>query len=254
MKNILLLLILMTAWPVQASEFDERSVQAGREFLIKLMLPESHLLPEFQGHNVIWLYHDNYLAYKLLEPTHPKESALIRKAIADLGVVRSGKIELLFGEGELPLRRYELRDVTKMGQFTVRSEFTTDALTKDFEKYCDLLCFYAIAEADMTKARDYFDHALAMWDGIGFNDQATKHAKIYATYKLALFIIAAKRFDYKSRELEQMRAQLFRMQAASGGWITDYRPDGTPVGFANVETTCMAIMALEDRRQSEPPK
>jgi len=34
------------------------------------------------------------------------------------------------------------------------------------------------------------------------------------------------------------------MQAQDGGWITDYK-DGRPVGLANVETTCLALLALE---------
>ena len=33
-------------------------------------------------------------------------------------------------------------------------------------------------------------------------------------------------------------------QSKEGGWITDYR-NGDPVGLANVETTCLALLALE---------
>ena len=46
-----------------------------------------------------------------------------------------------------------------------------------------------------------------------------------------------------------MHARLLALQAPSGGWITDYLSDGTPVGKANVETTCLAILALETASQ-----
>ena len=34
------------------------------------------------------------------------------------------------------------------------------------------------------------------------------------------------------------------MQSAEGGWKTDYK-DGKPVGLANVETTCLSLLALQ---------
>ena len=39
--------------------------------------------------------------------------------------------------------------------------------------------------------------------------------------------------------------RLLSLQADSGGWITDYDATGKPIGLANVETTCMAILAIE---------
>jgi hypothetical protein len=34
-------------------------------------------------------------------------------------------------------------------------------------------------------------------------------------------------------------------QAKDGGWITDYDQNGKPRGKANVETTSLAILAME---------
>ena len=234
-----------TAPAVSAPAAD--AVKKGREFLLKLIHPELNLLPEFAGHNVIWLYHDNYLAAKVLARTHPAEAARIMAAIRACGVERSGKIELLFGEGSLPLRHYELRDVKKAGGFTIRSEFTTPAENKDYASYADLLFFAAIAEPDPATARARFDAAMVMWDGTGFRDAAHRHSKIYATYKLALALRAARRFTgLTTPALTAMRERLLKLQSATGGWITDYRPDGTPHGLANVETTSLAILALEE--------
>ncbi len=248
MKRLTFIVLLPSIF-CRADEPESNAVKRGREFLLRLMHPELHLLPEFAGHHVIWLYHDNYLAAKVLAPTHPAEAAKITTAIRRYGVERSGKIEMLFGEGALPLRRYELRDVAKTVKFTIRSEFTTDELNAHFDGYADLLCFAAIAEPDAAKARAHFAAALAMWDGTGFNDEATRHSKLYATYKLALALRSARRFEMQSPALTAMRGRLLKMQVDSGGWITDYKPDGTPVGMANVETTSLAILALDPALQ-----
>jgi len=36
-----------------------------------------------------------------------------------------------------------------------------------------------------------------------------------------------------------------KLHDQSGGWITDYDATGKPLGLANVETTCLVLMALE---------
>ena len=84
----------------------------------------------------------------------------------------------------------------------------------------------------------------AMWDGQGFADRATKHSGLYATYKLALYLIAADRLNTSPPHASDVIARLLAMQSPEGGWITDYK-DGTPVGLANVETTCLSLLALQ---------
>jgi hypothetical protein len=36
-----------------------------------------------------------------------------------------------------------------------------------------------------------------------------------------------------------------KLQDRPGGWITDYDTTGQPLGLANVETTCLVLLALE---------
>lgn len=239
--------------PTESAELS-KTIANGREFLLRAVHPELNLLPEFEGHKVIWLYHDNYLAAKVLARTNPAVATKIVESIRKYGVERSGKIELLFGETELPMYRYELRDVATANGFLIRSEFTTEQVWKDVSGYADLLLFVAIAEKDSTKASEHFQNAMAMWDGRGFNDNATKHSNLYATYKLALALIASNKKDLSTPEnkdtLALIRKRLIDMQSDKGGWITDYRRDGTPVGFANVETTCLAILGLESVHSS----
>ncbi|HAB16700.1 MAG TPA: hypothetical protein PLX89_15400 [Verrucomicrobiota bacterium] len=207
--------------------------------------PELGLLPEFSGHSDYWLYHDNYLAAKVLDRSYPDEAERVRQAIAKQGIARSGKIELLFSEAQLPLRRYELRDVAKVGNKTIRSEFTTAELFAAPERYADLLFFIAVAEPDAAKARAAYDSAMAMWDNVGFHDAVVIESGRYATYKLGLALRVAERFHDQSEALAKVRERLLKLQNPDGGWITDYQPDGTPIGMANVETTCLAILGLE---------
>ena len=90
--------------------------------------------------------------------------------------------------------------------------------------------------------------AAATWDGEGFKDRAATHSGIYATYKLALYIIAAHRLNVSPPHRNEVIARLLSMQAPDGGWKTDYK-DGKPVGLTNVETTCLSLLALETLRQ-----
>ena len=207
--------------------------------------PVLGLLPEYPGAPVYWLYHDNYLAAKVLAPTHPDLARRITEAIRGHGVTRSGKIEILFGEVEnpLPFRHYELRDVIKIGPALIRTEDVTDRPHKDWREYADLLFFAALADPDPAEARRDFDAGLAMWDGTGFRDRVETPDHRYATYKLALAILAARHLDQPM--LPAIRTRLLAAQATSGGWRTDYLPNNMMIGLANVETTCLAILAID---------
>src|SRR4051812_5803907 len=68
----------------------EESVARGRRFLSKLLDPDLGLLPEYAGAKTYWLYHDNYLAAKVLEDEDPKTAATIRAAIKSHGASKSG--------------------------------------------------------------------------------------------------------------------------------------------------------------------
>jgi hypothetical protein len=226
---------------------DAEAVVRGRRFLAGLFNPDLSLLPEFSGAQVYWLYHDNYLAAKVLAPSHPDLARRITEAIRVQGVVRSGKIEILFGEAErpLPFRQYELREVTRIGPAVVRTEVVTDKPNPNWREYADLLLFAALAEPDPVEARDHFDTALAMWDGVGFHDRVVARDARYATYKLALALLAARHLGQAPPMLPNIHERLLAAQAGSGGWLTDYRADGAVISLANVETTCLAILALD---------
>ena len=133
---------------------------------------------------------------------------------------------------------------------TIRTEIVTTNVLKGWDEYADLLLLASIAQGRVAPsiAREYFDKAAAMWDGKGLHDRATKHSGLYATYKLALYLVAAHRLRLTPPHQNEALARVLALQSPGGGWITDYK-DEKPVGLANVETTCLSLLALKTLRE-----
>ena len=110
-----------------------------------------------------------------------------------------------------------------------------------------MLFFAAAAQRhdDPEQARRHLRAGLALWDGTGFRDRVTEATNHYATYKLAVALLAGAALDKPLPTESAIVERLSRLQRDDGGWITDYQPDGTPRGQANVETTSLVILALE---------
>ena len=79
----------------------------------------------------------------------------------------------------------------------------------------------------------------------GFGIGLFEHDNRYATYKLALVLIATRRLGVCPSIQDAIRERLLAQQEKDGGWVTDYDFDGKPVGVANVETTSLAVLALD---------
>jgi hypothetical protein len=232
----------------RANKNDQTSLERGRSFLAQLIDPALDLLPEFDGSNVYWLWHDNALATKTLATSHPDVSQRIASAIERERIDRADrKVDLFFGDKPdvLPFRHYELTDVRTVGEKQIRTEIPSDREMKGWASYADLLLLATLAEKDPEKGRANWNLAAAMWDGVGFFDAAAKQHRRYATYKLGIALVAAHSLTPQPEIPRGLVERLQKMQSAQGGWITDYRRDGTPLGKANVETTCMAILGLE---------
>jgi hypothetical protein len=223
------------------------AARRGRVFLSSLLDTNLNLLPEYRGARVYWLFHDNYLAAKVLARSHPDLARTIQMAIQKEGIIESGKIELIFGEAKnpLPFREFQLRDVRQIGDKLIRTEVVTDRLLTGWREYADLLLLACIAQTNRATARQNWDDAVKMWDGKGFLDAAAKQDHRYATYKLGLALLAAKRLPGQVNPPGGVLEKLLSLQDQSGGWITDYNATGQKIGVANVETTCLAILGLE---------
>lgn len=226
----------------------------ARSFLAGLLDTDLGLLPEYRGAKVYWLFHDNYLAEKVLAVSHPGIAQTLRSAIEREGVRKSGKIELLFGEVEkpLPFHQYQLTDVRRIANKTIRTEVVTSVVLEGWTQYADLLLLASIAETSRPAARQHWEAVLRMWNGKGFLDAAAKHDQRYSTYKLGLALLAASRLSPPAKLPDGLLDKLLSLQDGSGGWITDYDEAGNRIGLANVETTCLAILGLEAFVGSSP--
>ena len=248
---IFVLVFLPSSVGVAGDDITER-IKRGETFLTNLFDARLQLLPEYRGSSTYWLFHDNYLAAHVLAGTHQDLSRRIRSSLAGFGVTNSGKIEILFGEARhpLPFRNYILTNLAVVEGKTIRTELVTTNPLSGWKEYADLLLFASLAQAASApvEARKDFDQAVAMWDGKGFNDAATKQSGIYATYKLALYLIAADRLKISAPHRDEVIARLLTMQSTEGGWRTDYK-EGKAVGLANVETTCLSLLALRTLRR-----
>ena len=239
--------LLLIAPNARTSAAEPReAIRRGEAFLVGLLDPELGLLPEYRGADVYWLYHDNYLAAKVLAKGRPEFARGLTAAIHREGVRKSGKIEMLFGEAEkpLPFRQYQLRDVRRAGGKVIRTEVATDKILEGWQEYADLLLMASVAERGKPAAREHWDAAIRMWDGKGFLDAAAKHQHQYATYKLGLALIAAGRLSPPAEPPKSLLDRLLGLQADSGGWITDYNSAGRRIGLANVETTCISMIGI----------
>ena len=219
----------------------------GRAFLTNLLDRQLDLLPEFQGAKTFWLYHDNYLAAKVLGETNPKISAKIMAAIRRESAGQDSKAKILFNESEqsLPFRQYQLTDVRRLTNGMIRTEIiTTNAMT-DWTNYADLLFLACIAETNAARAHADWNAAMILWDGHGFMDAAARAQKQYATYKLGLAAVAARHLRLESKLPPNLLKQLLSLQSSTGGWITDYDGTGEKIGVPNVETTCLCILGIE---------
>ncbi|MEI8021512.1 MAG: hypothetical protein WCH39_25100 [Schlesneria sp.] len=231
---------------VITAESLKQILQKARGFLVDLMDNDLELLLEYHGAKVYWIFHDNYLAAKVLNESHPQTAKQIRAAMKREGVEYSGKIELLFGELKqpLPFRQFQLKDVRRIGDKVIRTEVVLSDVVVGWQSYADFLLMACLAEKDPKSAWQAWDLALKMWDGKGFVDEATKQLKSYSTYKLALALLAAY-WVPKAEVPDGLVHRLSSLQDPSGGWITDYDASGKKIGLANVETTCLSILGLE---------
>jgi hypothetical protein len=248
--GLLLAGLFICCAPIRAAE--ETPITRGEKFLAGLFDPELGLLPEFRGSKSYWLFHDNYLAAKVLTSSRSDLAEKIRATLVRHDVTNSGKIEIIFGEVSqpLPFRQYQLTNLYVTNGLTIRTEVVTSRVLTDWDGYADLLLLAAIAQSkdNPSEARRNFDRATALWDGKGLADRVVAKNRRYATYKLALYLIAAQKLQLAPPHAGEVRARLLALQNPEGGWITDYNEALKPLGFANVETTYLALLALRGEK------
>ena len=257
--SILVGLLALTACHASGTpqQHMESYLLAGYDPYIGVVRESPHANP-----NVYWLYSDNYLASLALEKAQPKtaktitQSIAIYQAIGQIGP--SAKWKVLAGEvvpEVMFAMNVNLSNCTKIEGNEVRSEVTNTnpaIYMNDWQDYADLLLLASINEFNLgnnSEAQNLFAKAQDMFDGIGFQDKAYTNQD-YSTYKLALYLIAAKKvgIHIPAKEIMNRILSLQDKDPTSkgyGGVFTDYNSNGKlPTSDTNTETTSLVLLAL----------
>jgi len=122
-------------------------------------------------------------------------------------------------------------------------------LPTDYADVAFLQSYYSAKWAhNPSEADKLFRMGAGMYNGTGFTDKAFwlgNSKEIFQTYKLALYIYVGKILD-EQPPLNPL-SELLRMQAPNGGFYSGYGTNFTNDDtFTNTETTCLAVLALEN--------
>lgn len=234
-----------------ALESAEPDVLAAVGFLQSLYDTEVGLIPmsdggsmEVQGtkyplYRIFWIYSDNFLASKALEPHDRHLSEALAWKIRRFGLPLPGYWEALFCKPIPEPPKVARILILKMAPgHVIQSEDHNDGPPLE-GNYADVSIYRAVRLRDQS----HLETARQMWDGIGLWDDATQADGLYASYKLALLLIGAKVLQADLPERSDIEAQLWSMQQTNGGITTFYDEDGAPKGTASTETTSLAILS-----------
>lgn len=230
----------------------ERQLRLKRcaEFLRSLFVPEVGLVKEHPKAKVCWLANDNWLVIHALEKTDPVLAKKLLDTWKQFASPVPDRLQALLGVRFVsvpPFRAARFVDVWQTGEWQIRYEIDDGAVLNDWHEYADLLCIAAIAAAKQRRwddARRLVAKVAAMWDGVGIRDRVTLAHNHYATYKLALLLIATKAAKVTLPFAMEAERRIWQMQAGNGGITTDYDGQGNPVGTQNAETTALVMLAL----------
>jgi hypothetical protein len=196
-----------------------------------------------------WLWSDNELAALVLRDYAPAVSENITNSV----------VEYVDGYTEFRSAYGTILGKDPSFQAPINKNITDKIWFTDFAGDSELQCadyadiaflkaihYYKIG--DYRRSNECYQAGSEMFDGAGFRDGAyAADGNRYSTYKVALWQIAndlTRRGD--PDVAEQTREILGKMQdRKTGGVYTHYTSNLTPDGQTNVETTSLAILALD---------
>jgi hypothetical protein len=199
--------------------------------------------PRFSQQKIYYIYSDNLLAEYALMPYEPQISQKINQTIQSYQLQPSNFFEVLFGKIiPVNLSLANTLPVDKISDSIVLAEFhnSSEPLLGTYANaliYQSLNCYL---KGNLTEAKQYFNQAVSLWDGMGIYDDATRADQKYANYKLALVLYASKVLDVNiDNRIEQ---KLWSMQQSNGGITSLADLNGNPINTCNAETSATALL------------
>ena len=235
--------------------------------------PDTGSPPQYNDQNMTyWVYNDNFLASLALKASNPGMAANISRNMThylDLKGIADPSKHLSFFMALTEPFMWDWRasrpfNLTPDGEagYKIFTEVHDQGVFSDYKLYADIALLKAINESlwgDPVKANDNYSAAEALWDGHGFSDKGNGYAHDnYQTYKVALYIYESKllgkvdsvNYTNATKALTLMQIHGGVVPETNGGFSTWYSwPDSSPDplarGSTNVETTSLAILALD---------
>ena len=233
-------------------------------FLENQELDNTGLLVASNGDNpdsrMIYLLHDNFLAWKALSVCKSGLADKVKKALDEYNVTDDPRYMVLFGKpyGFLvpPNNLRVIAGVINYENktYTIAIDgLNTSSPLNNWRRYADWVALMGINylwKGNTSAAIDMYGELQDLWEGHGFRDPATRDS--YETYKVALAVYLTRLMKsyglwVNDTLLDEWRHILASLQAGDGGFYTNYRIIHNTVihaGSENVETTSLVIISL----------
>lgn len=202
------------------------------------------------GWNNLWLTNDNALAAYTLERLGERGLAeRLRASLKRYGYEENGFIELVWGKAVAwPPNHHQDLVVATSGKEQVKQEtHLGPGYFYDWSAFSNLAFMAAINEHNLgyhESARRLYLIEAAKFDGLGWQDKAwADRGGIYETIGLTWGLLAAGTVGEAAPP--ELVEGLLKRQGPSGGFHTHYTAKDERLADPNVETTCLALLALE---------
>ncbi|MCD6290364.1 MAG: hypothetical protein J7M34_07665 [Anaerolineae bacterium] len=203
--------------------------------------------PKIGRHN--YYLNDAALAAYTLETLGEHEMATqLRASLAKYNYQGNGFFELAWG---VPIRwppfHHKDVEVARIGEDRILIQtHPGPGYFYDWSAYSNLAFMAAVNERVLghpEAARRLYEIEMSTFDGLGWRDRAYwQRDGVYETLGLAWGIYASTLVGAPINS--QAVEVLISTQGDSGGFHTHYRPENRHLADPNVETTCMALLAL----------
>jgi len=229
------------------------AIQRGVAFLKSQYNPDLGLLqesPDIGQHNY-YLTNDNVLAAYTLETlgVEPELAVTLHANLKRYGYDRNGFVETVWGVPVTwPPYHHSDKLVTQIGENRILQEaHDGPGYFYDWSAFSNLAFMAALNEYNLgyrESARRLYEIEMSKFDGVGWRDLAyDRRGGVYETLGVAYSLLAAARIGAPLDE-RVLQALLEQQDPRSGGFHTHYQADLPRQADPNVETTCIALLAL----------
>ncbi len=209
--------------------------------------------------NTYWLSSDNYISQQALQSVSVDNASIavmannISQTMTQYlrGQPNPYNQYMVLTTGLFPFDSAKAYTFGHVGGAVIKSTVNNQTGTLSPMSYADVAFLQAIAyyrNGESQNALTVYRDGLMTWDGFGFKDAA--YNGTYATYKLALYVLASKILGQTIND--SIISELLNLQlhtgADNGGFATSYTGNGKPASGTNTETTSLAILAFEANR------